>query len=135
MPWYAGFRIVDERETRPAASLQAGCVDREQPGNLRQFPEDVKDNIGHALWFAQTDRKHDSAKPLKGFSGSGVLEIIEGFEGNAYRAVYTVKFAGFVYVLHCFQKKSKRGRKTPQMGIDLIWSRLRLAETDHKQRT
>jgi phage-related protein len=102
--------------------------------DLREFPETVKDGIGHALWFAQTDRKHDAAKPLKGFGGAGVLEIIESFEGNAYRAVYTVKLAGFVYVLHCFQKKSKRGRKTPKMETNLIWSRLRLAETDYKQR-
>ena len=103
--------------------------------DLRRFPEEVKDSMGHALWFAQTGRKHESAKPLKGFGGGGVLEIIESFEGNAYRAVYTVKFAGFVYVLHCFQKKSRRGRKTPKAEIDLVRSRLRLAEADFKHRT
>lgn len=102
--------------------------------DLCTFPEDVKDGIGHALWFAQTDRKHDSAKPLKGFGGAGVLEVVESFEGNAYRAVYTVKFEGFVYVLHCFQKKSKRGRQTPRIETDLIRSRLRLAEADYKRR-
>ena len=64
-----------------------------------------------------------------------MLEIVESFEGNAYRAVYTVKLAGFVYVLHCFQKKSKRRRRTPRMEIALIRSRLRLAETDYEQRT
>ena len=90
--------------------------------------------VGQALWFAQTDRKHDSAKPLKGFGGAGVLEVIESFEGNAYRAVYTVKYEGFVCVLHCFQKKSKRGRKTPKIEMDLIFSRLELAKADHKRR-
>jgi phage-related protein len=102
--------------------------------DLREFPEDVKDTVGHALWFAQTDRKHDSAKPLKGFGSAGVLEVIESFERNAYRAVYTVKFEAFVYVLHCFQKKSKRGRETPRTEMDMIHSRLRLAEEDHKRR-
>lgn len=102
--------------------------------DLRAFPEDAKDTVGHALWFAQTDRKHDSAKPLRGFGGAGVLEVIESFEGNAYRAVYTVKFEGFVYVLHCFQKKSKRGRETPGIEVDMIRSRLRIAEEDHKRR-
>ncbi len=72
------------------------------------------------------------AKPLKGFGGAGVLEIIENFVGNTYRAVYTVKFAKVVYVLHCFQKKSKSGIKTPQHEIDLIKQRLKLAEELYK---
>lgn len=103
--------------------------------DLRAFPEEVKDRVGHVLWFAQTDRKHDSAKPLKGFGGARVLEIIERHQGNAHRAVYTIKFAGYVYVLHCFQKKSKRGSATPMLEMSLIESRLRLAEADHKRRT
>ena len=87
------------------------------------------------LWFAQTERKHDSVEMLKGFGSGRVLEVVESFEGNAYRAVYTVKFEGYVYVLHCFQKKSKRGRKTPMLDVTLIESRLKLAGTDYKKRT
>jgi len=72
------------------------------------------------------------AKPLKGFVGAGVLEIIENFFGNTYRAVYTVRFEKVVYVLHCFQKKSKHGIKTPQQDIDLIKQRLKVAEEDYQ---
>jgi phage-related protein len=102
--------------------------------DLRAFPEEMKDRVGHALWFAQTDRTHDSVKALKGFGGGRVLEVVESFEGNAYRAVYTVKFERYVYVLHCFEKKSKRGRKTPMSDVNLIESRLKLAEADYKKR-
>lgn len=73
-----------------------------------------------------------SAKPLEGFGGAGVLEIIENFSGDTYRAVYTVKFEKVVYVLHCFQKKSKHGIKTSQQDIDLIKRRLRVAEEDYR---
>ena len=74
-------------------------------------------------------------KALKGFGGAHVLEVVESFEGNAYRAVYTVKFESYVYVLHCFQKKSKRGMRTPMLDVKLIESRLKLAEADHRKRT
>ncbi len=103
--------------------------------DLRSFPEDIKDRVGHALWFAQTRRTHDSVKALKGFGGAHVLEVVESFEGNAYRAVYTVKFESYVYVLHCFQKKSKRGMRTPMLDVKLIESRLKVAEADHRKRT
>ena len=99
--------------------------------SLREFPDEVKQDIGYALFEAQQGRKPMAAKPLKGFGGSGVLEIIENFDGDAYRAVYTVKFKDVIYVLHCFQKKSKSGIKTPQQDIDLIKQRLRIAEEDH----
>jgi phage-related protein len=80
-------------------------------------------------------RRHAlSAKPLKGFGGRGVLEIVENFDGNAYRAVYTVRFAEAVYVLRAFQKKSKKGIATPKMEIDRIKARLRMAEDDHRKR-
>src|SRR3982750_1461349 len=82
--------------------------------DLRKFPKEVRQTVGQALFDAQTGSKHPDAKPLKGFGGAGVLEIVEDDKGNTYRAVYTVKFAGVVYVLHAFQKKSKRGGKTPQ---------------------
>jgi phage-related protein len=90
--------------------------------------------IGYALYFAQIGDKHPSAKPLKGFGSAGVLEVIEDHDGDTYRAVYTVKFSGAVYVLHAFQKKSKSGIKTPQQTIALIKERLKLAEEDYKKR-
>ncbi|MEO0805194.1 MAG: type II toxin-antitoxin system RelE/ParE family toxin, partial [Cyanobacteria bacterium J06643_4] len=77
--------------------------------DLREFPEEVQRLVGFALYLAQQGEKHPDAKPLKGFKGAGVLEVVESFDGNAYRAVYTVKFEGVVYVLHAFQKKSKSG--------------------------
>ncbi len=81
------------------------------------------------------DVKAPSARPLAGFGGAGVLEIIEAFQTNTYRAVYTVKFSEFVYVLHVFQKKSKKGIATPKPDMDLIKSRLRLAQQDYKLRS
>jgi phage-related protein len=72
--------------------------------DLKEFPEDVRQTVGYALYLAQCGEKHPSAKPLKGFRGTGVLEIVEDFDGDTYRAVYTVKLAGVVYVLHTFQK-------------------------------
>lgn len=77
--------------------------------------------------------KHPDAKPLKGFKGAGVLEIVENFDGDTYRAVYTVKFEGIVYVLHAFQKKSKQGIATPKQDIDLIESRLKRAKEHYKK--
>ena len=76
--------------------------------DLKEFPEEVRQDIGYALFEVQMGGKPISAKPLKGFGGAGVLEIIENFSGDTYRAVYTVKFQETVYVLHCFQKKSKQ---------------------------
>jgi phage-related protein len=79
--------------------------------DLRKFPEDVKDEVGFALFTAQLGGKHPAAKPMKGFGSAGVIEIVEDHDGDTYRAVYTVKLAGTVYVLHAFQKKSTRGRQ------------------------
>jgi len=89
--------------------------------------------VGYALWFAQVGDKHPSAKPLRGFKGAGVLEVIEDHAGDTYRAVYSVRFARAVYVLHVFKKKSKRGIKTPRHEIDLINARLKLAKADYEQ--
>ncbi len=94
--------------------------------DLREFPEEVKDIMGHALDLAQLGGKHPKAKLLLGFGG-GVLEIVDDFSGDTYRAVYTVRFVGAVYALHAFQK-SKRGIKTPQRELDLIRERLKRAE-------
>lgn len=82
--------------------------------DLRAFPDEVMDEIGHALYEGQRGGKHESAKPLKGFKGAGVLEVVENYDGDTYRAVYTVRFAEVIYVLHCFQKKSKSGIATPK---------------------
>ena len=87
----------------------------------------MRREIGFALYFAQMGDKHDSAKPLKGFGGAGVLEVVEDHAGDTYRAVYTVRLAGTVYVLHAFQKKSKKGIATPRHDLDLIRERLRQA--------
>ncbi|MCY1419222.1 hypothetical protein D3C76_699540 [compost metagenome] len=99
------------------------------------MPHDVQDVFGFALSNAEEGSKHPDAKPLKGFGGAGVLEVIEDYQGNTYRAVYTVKFEAAVYVLHCFQKKSTKGIETPQHDIELIKSRLKDAEAHAKGST
>src|SRR6267154_1674407 len=88
--------------------------------DLKKFPKSVRQVVGQALFDAQKGRKHPDAKPLKGFGGAGVLEVVEGDDGNTYRAVYTVKLAGVVYVLHAFQKKSKSGSKTPASELEKV---------------
>ena len=103
--------------------------------DFRSFPDDVQDHVGYALHLAQTGSKHDDAKPLKGFGGAGVLEVVSDHAGDTFRAVYTVKFALAVYVLHAFQKKSKAGTKTPASDMELIERRLKVAEADYKART
>ena len=92
--------------------------------DLLNFPEDVRQVMGFALFQAQLGEEHPHAKALAGFGGRGVLEVVERHDGNAYRAVYTVRFATAVYVLHCFQKKSKRGVATPREDMDLVRKRL-----------
>lgn len=82
--------------------------------DVSRFPTGVRLHIGGALWDAQTGLKSPWAKPLRGFGGAGVLEIVADVDGNAFRAVYTVRFADAVYVLHAFQKKSRRGIATPK---------------------
>ena len=101
--------------------------------DLRGFPEEVRNRVGGALWEAQLGRKASYAKPLKGFGGAGVLEVVDDFDGDTYRAVYTVRFVGVVYVLHAFQKKSKRGITTPRQEIALIKQRLQRAREDYEQ--
>jgi phage-related protein len=100
--------------------------------DFRAFPDPVQDAMGYALYQAQIGAKHDSAKPLRGFGGAGVLEIIADHVGDTFRAVYTVKFATAIYVLHAFQKKSKSGIKTRSEDLDLIQRRLKAAEADYK---
>ena len=90
------------------------------------------DELGVALHEAQVGEKHEAAKPLKGFGGAGVLEVVEDHDGETYRAVYTVKFWNALYVLRAFQKKSRKGIKTSQSDIDLIRENLKAAERDSK---
>lgn len=100
--------------------------------DLKEFLKDVQRRVGGALWDAQIGQKAPYAKPLKGFAGAGVLEIVDDFDGDTYRAVYTVRFAHVVYVLHAFQKKSKRGIATPKAELDLIQQRLKRAKDDYE---
>jgi phage-related protein len=93
------------------------------------FPEAVRSDMGYALGVAQLGGKHPRAKPWKG-EGGGVLEVVESHDGNAYRAIYTVRFEGAVYVLHAFQKKSPSGIRTAQIDVDLVHERLKRAKAD-----
>ena len=97
------------------------------------FPAEVQDDMGYALGLAQLGGKHPKAKPWKG-EGAGVFEIVEDHRGDTYRAVYTVRFAEVVYVLHAFQKKSKSGIKTPQEDVKLIVGRMKRAQVDYESR-
>jgi phage-related protein len=103
--------------------------------DLKRFPAKVQNRFGYALHQVQEGDEPISAKALKGFGGRTVLELIDNFDGDTYRAVYTVRFADVVYVLHAFQKKSRKGIATPQGDIDLVKARLRDAEVHYKDRT
>lgn len=101
--------------------------------DLLAMPRPVVREIGMALGVAQRGNKPPSAKPWKG-EGPGVMEIVSDFDSDTFRAVYTVTFKEAIYVLHCFQKKSPRGRKTAKTDVDLIAARLKAAREEHKQR-
>lgn len=96
--------------------------------DLTAFPDETVDMIGFDLYAVQKGEMPEKAKPLQGFGGAGVQEIVARTDGNAYRAVYTVALKHAVYVLHCFQKKSVQGIKTPQPDVDLIKERLQRAK-------
>ena len=93
--------------------------------DFSEFPDEVKSEMGYGLFQAQLGRRHRRAKTLAGFGGAGVVEIIGDHKGDTFRTVYTVRFASAVYVLHAFQKKSKKGSATPQTDIELVEKRLR----------
>ena len=122
-----GLSNADESLFKPVIWVGSSHKD------LRAFPEPVQDNVGYALYVAQQGGKHRDTKVLAGFGGTGVVEIIEDYRGDTFRAVYTLRFAGAVYVLHAFQKKSKTGRETPRRDLDLIQQRLREAERIAKE--
>jgi phage-related protein len=102
--------------------------------DVRGFPQQVRRDIGRALYAAQQGETDPSAKPLRGFGGGSVIEIIAHHAGDTWRAVYTVRYAEAIYVLHAFQKKSKRGIATPKQEIDLIHYRLVEADRLHRER-
>lgn len=101
--------------------------------DLIALPSEVVDVFGYALYLAQIGERHDQAKPLRGFGSADVLEVVEDWRGNAYRAVYTIRYAARVFVLHVFQKKSKSGIATPKPDVDLIKERLKAAATRAKE--
>jgi phage-related protein len=117
-----------EQQARPLEFLTAAYRD------FTALPPQVQSKMGFALWRAQEGKKHPSVKPLTGFGGAGVLEVVEDHRGNAYRAIYTVRFDSAVYVLHAFQKKSKHGIATPKQEIDLVKARLKEAEAIHAKK-
>ncbi len=102
--------------------------------DLRAFPRAVRRDIGQALFAAQQGETDPSAKPLRGFGGGSVLEIVAPHRGDTWQAVYTVRYPEAIYVLHAFQKKSKRGIATPKKDMDLICQRLSEAERLHRER-
>src|SRR5580698_699123 len=120
---------------RPASQVQPKPVRwvGSSKEDLSGFPEDVRRRVGGALWEAQISRKASYAKPLKGFGDAGVLEIVDDFDTDTFRAVYTVRFARAVYVLHAFQKKSTRGVATPKAELERIAQRLKRAREDYEQ--
>jgi phage-related protein len=120
---------IDDQSRRPKLVRWLGRS-RE---DLTDFPREVRWRVGGALWQAQLGGKAPYAKPLKGFGGAGVLEIVSDFDGDTFRAVYTVHFAEMVYVLHSFQKKSRRGNSTPKTDLDLIRQRHRQAREDYEE--
>lgn len=101
--------------------------------DLRDFPDDVRRLVGVAINDAQNGEEHPRAKALKGFGGRSVLEVVDDEDGDTYRSVYTVKFAGFIYVLHAFQKKAKKSIATPKHDIELIKTRLKAAEAHYRE--
>jgi phage-related protein len=100
--------------------------------DLLELPDDVMDEFGHGLYEAQQGKHPSSAKPYKINGGAGVLELVERFDTDTYRAVYTVEFEEAIYVLHCFQKKSKEGKRTPKQDDDLIKRRYAVAKESHE---
>ena len=123
---YTGIEM--QSESKPVRWIGSSLRD------LRSFPRPVRIDIGHALFTAQEGKTDPAAKPLKGFGGASVLEIVASHHGNAWRAVYTVRFQDAIYVLHIFQKKSTKGIATPTREIKLISQRLAEAERDYRER-
>jgi len=118
---------------KPPAELKPLAWVGSAKKDLLALPEEVIDAFGYALYVAQTGKKHEKAKALHGFGSAGILEIVEDWRGNTYRAVYTVRFSAAVFVLHVFQKKAKHGIATPRQDMELIRERLKVAEQMAKE--
>jgi phage-related protein len=121
--------VSERSEPKPKPCLFVGSSRKD----LKRFPAKVQNRLGYALYRVQEGDEPATAKALKGFGGRAVLELVDDFDSNTYRAVYTVRFAGVVYVLHSFQKKAKKGIATPLQDIELIRSRLRDAELHYRE--
>jgi hypothetical protein len=119
--------MIDLPPTKPVVWIGSSRKD------FRDFPDEVKSEMGYGLFLAQTGGRHRKAKTFKGAGDAGVVEVIDDFRGDTFRTVYTVRFSSAVYVLHAFQKKSKKGIATPASDIQLIEQRLREAERIHKE--
>jgi phage-related protein len=126
MAYDAGVELPETRSPGPKPVVWMG----DSLETLRGFPQAVREKIGFALYEAQIGEKHVDAKPLR-ILGPGVLEIVSDHRGDTFRAVYTVRLAGRIYVLHTFQKKSKRGIATPKSEMDLVERRLKRAVELH----
>ena len=124
----SGILMADEREHEKPLFWIGRSYD-----DLLDCPTEVRRTFGFALGLAQQGGKFVDSKPLNGFGGAGVLEVVEDFRGDTFRCVYTVRFRNAVYVLHTFQKKSKTGSKTPKQEIDLVRDRLKVAEEHYRQ--
>lgn len=120
-------RDLDEDQIKPVEWLGSTLED------LRILPEPVQDDFGYALYLAQTGDKHVHAKPLKGYRGAGVLEVVRQHDSQAYRAIYTVRFEEAIYILHVFQKKSKSGIATPMAEMRVVEARLKEAQQRHSE--
>lgn len=116
---------MNQRQLRPLEWVGLSKDD------LKAFPAVVQDHMGFALYQAQAGLKHRDAKPLKGL-GASTLEVVSRHDGDTYRAVYTVRFKGVLYVLHAFQKKSKKGIATPKQELDAIKARLKAAQQHYE---
>jgi len=126
-PNYGILTVPDDPPLKPLFWMGSSYKD------LKALPEEVKDVVGRALYDAQCGDKHPHAKPLKGYGGAGVLEMVADVRGDAYRAVYTVRFPKAVYALHVFQKKSRQGISTPKHVIDLVRERFYMAEEHYRK--
>jgi phage-related protein len=118
---------------KPPAELKPLAWVGSAKRDLLALPEEVIDAFGYALYVAQAGKRHEKAKALHGFGSAGILEIVEDWRGNTYRAVYTVRFSAAVFVLHVFQKKAKHGIATPRQDMELIRERLKIAEQMAKE--
>lgn len=125
---YAIYGIMSMETNRAVFWIGSSLKD------LKSFPELAQRVVGFALWRAQEGKRHPSAKSLKAFGGANVVEIVENYDGEACRVVYTIQFREAVYVLHAFQKKSKRGRATPKRELEVVVSRIKAAEEHYAQR-